>query len=119
MTDGLKFRIYYASWDGQSGEYRYWTFQGRGFADAINAPTEGVQQIIQENPAKKRGFDIINQKDIYAFRPDQGWIGMDDAGYATYQRETGFPKFVIFGYNLHNAAYEQTLGQALKEGLGA
>lgn len=117
-SGNLKFRIYYGTWDGAAKEYRYWAISGVGFADALSVDTEGVQHILQENSTKESGFDIINQKDFYVWREDQGWIGMDHAGVATYLREKGFPKHVIFGYNMRNDAYHECLRRALQEGLG-
>lgn len=117
-SDALKFRIYYGVWDGREKDYVYWTYNGCGFADALNADTEGVQHIIQENPTKPDGYDVINQKDFYVWREDQGWIGMDQAGVSTYLREKGIPKHVIFGYNMRNDAYHECLRRALREGLG-
>lgn len=118
----MKFCIYYGVWDGEAGQYRYWTFKGQGFEDAIRAPTEGVQHIVQENLNNQRGAipycDIINQKEYYVWRPDQGWLGVDQGGYETYIREKGFAKYITHGYSLRNEAYHECLRRALKEGLG-
>jgi hypothetical protein len=114
----MKFRIYYCVYDAGKGDYHYWTYEGVGFEDAIKAPTEGVQVITQENVDKPKGYDVICQKEYYVWRPDQGWIGMNDAGWETYVREPGFSKYMIHGYNLRNDAYHDSLRKALAEGLG-
>jgi hypothetical protein len=118
MTEKLKFRIYYAVYVASEDEYKHWTYKGQGFEDAIMAPTDGVQVIIQENATKPKGYDVLNQRDFYCWRPDQGWIAMDLSGRETYEREVGFPKYTIHGYNLRNDAYHEAMRRALAEGLG-
>lgn len=117
----MKFRIYYAIWDGIAGEYKYWTYEGRGFDDALKADTEGCQVIIQENPdkvGKERPYDTISMFDLYAFRPDQGWVGLTEQGFHSYCREKGFSKYWIYGYSLLNGPFQECHKRSLREGLG-
>lgn len=107
----LRFRLYYG--DGSM-------FEGAGFADAIQAPTNDVQVAINEEPWRTDGkHGVQHGHDVYVWRDEGGWYGMDQMGFWHYMAEVGKPKYAIFGRSMaRNDAFHDCLRRAMKEGLG-
>ena len=104
-----RFRIWYG--DGS-------VYEGVGREDAFNAPTLDVQVILQAAEHLPKGYSVTHTKDVYSWRDDGGWFGMDSLGMHFYLAEQGIPKYCIFGRTMvDRRTFDEVLKRALAEGL--